>query len=85
MFDHYMSEVGDFTVIDDALDRMGLDFVGEVFDTERFDGDLLTDFYNAVGDVKEERANHVDEDEAHIPQYTHEELVNLIGHEFSEA
>ena len=86
MYDHYESEDDEFTIIDEALDRIGLDFPFELFDTEKFDEDLLTDFYNAVAEVKEERANHVDEDdESHIPQYTHEELVKLIGHEFSEV
>jgi alanine racemase len=74
-------------VIDEALDRIGLDFANEIFDTERLEdisSDELIEFDNAVSDVKEERDNHEDED-AHIPQYTHEELVKLIGHEFSEA
>jgi hypothetical protein len=87
MYDHYEAGLSEFTVIDEALDRIGLDFANEIFDTERLEDistDELIEFYNAVSDVKEERDNHVDEDTP-IPQYTHEELVKLIGHEFSEA
>ena len=86
MYDHYDADGDEFTIIEEALDRIGLDFPYEIFDTRRLENmsyDELIEFYNAVTKTKEERANHVDEDE--VPTYTHDDIVKLIGHDFNEA
>lgn len=82
-FAGYMSAVHDFkewinhsgSLVDKALKIVGHDCFTEMVE----DADALMKFYYVMDSLKAERENEP------IPQYTHEELVNLIGHEFSEA
>lgn len=84
-FAGYMSAVHDFYEWinnDDSLMTEALGKVGHGYFSDMVrDTDALIKFYYIMDDLKAEKEKKPE----NIPQYTHEELVKLIGHEFAEV